>query len=90
MIRCGWCGKDTANRDRCTSCGHEDPARPYVQRGEAVPVREAHAPGRVAMTADEAGRRLASLGPDATDEQLADRWEVDPRTIRRWRAKVSG
>lgn len=86
MIRCGWCGRDTANRDRCTSCGHVDPMRPWVQRGEPVPevTREA---GRPSLTDAELRHRLASGG---TDDAIADRFGVDPRTVRRWRQKVSG
>lgn len=89
VIVCGWCGKDTANHDRCTSCGHVDPERPWVQRGEPVP-QVAHAPGRPVVDAAEARRRLAALGPHATDEQLAAHHDRDVRTIRRWREKVSG
>lgn len=79
MIVCGWCGKDTANEDRCTSCGHIEPTRPFVQRGEPVP------------RADVRRRRLAeaaaALGPDATIERIAEFLEVDARTVRRWRQK---
>lgn len=89
VIRCGWCGKDTANRDRCTSCGHEDPARPWVQRGQEPPVVAEREAGRPALTDTEIRARLAAV-PGATDEALAVHWDVDPRTIRRWRAKVSG
>lgn len=52
-----------------------------------VPVVEAHE-GRPALTADEARRRLAAV-PEGTDEALAELHGVDPRTVRRWRAKVS-
>lgn len=93
MIRCGWCGKDTANRDRCTSCGHADPERPWVQRREPVP-EVSHAPGRPSVEPDEAARRLAAarreIGPGATVEAMAEHLGVDPRTVRRWQQKVSG
>lgn len=90
MIRCGWCGKDTANRDRCTTCGHVDPERPWVQRGEPVPTIAPRDPGRPQVTEADARARLSALGPHATDDQLAEHHGVDARTVRRWRAKVSG
>lgn len=89
MIVCGWCGSNTANRDRCTSCGHEDPERPWVQRGQTVP-EVARAAGRPKVDAHEAARRLAAAGPGATDEAIAAHHDVDPRTVRHWREKVSG
>lgn len=89
MILCGWCGKQTVNRDRCTSCGHEDPARPWAQRGQPVPVVGPREAGRPVLTSDEMRRRLGSMGPDATDAQIADHFDVDERTVRRWRQKVS-
>jgi len=89
VILCGWCGKATPDDDRCRVCGHVDPVRPYTQRNEPVPLVAAHA-GRPEITPDEARRRLAVLGPTATVEQLAEHFDVDPRTVRRWREKVSG
>ena len=89
MILCGWCGKATPDGPKCAACGHIDPPRPWVQRGEAAPVVAAHE-GRPPLTDVEARRRLAVLGPNATDEALAEHFEVDPRTVRRWRQKVSG
>lgn len=89
VIRCGWCGKDTANRDRCTTCGHEDPARPWVQRGQEPPTAPAREAGRPPLSLDEIRKRLAEH-PGATDEQLAELLDVTDRTIRRWRQKVSG
>jgi hypothetical protein len=89
VIECGWCGKPTPNGDRCTSCGHEYPRRPWEQRAMPVPTLT-RAPGRPRVDAGEAARRLAAAGPHATDEQVAAHWEVDPRTVRHWRAKVSG
>lgn len=86
VIECGWCGHHTANLDRCTACGHEDPPRPWVQRG-MVPPSPSPAAGRPRLTDGDLRRRLASGG---TDEEIAERFEVDPRTVRRWRQKVSG
>lgn len=88
MIRCGWCGKPTANLDRCSSCGHEDPARPWTQRGQEPPPEERKA-GRPKVDAAEASRRLAAL-PHGTDDQLAEHHGVDPRTVRLWREKAAG
>lgn len=94
MIECGWCGNDTANLDRCTSCGHADPARPWVQRGEDAPVTGNHEPGRPELDPGEIRRRLAKaravLGDrPATVEALAEVLDVSERTVRRWQ-KVSG
>lgn len=82
MIRCGWCGNPTAG-DPCSACGHEDPVRPWYQRGQEPP--------KVAK-ADEARKRLAaarhaieSEGRKATVDALAEQLGVDPRTVRRWR-----
>lgn len=87
MILCGWCGGATPE-PRCVACGHADPARPWLQRGQEPP-EVAVAPGRHPVEAVELRRRLSSLGPRATDEQIAAAHEVDPRTVRRWRQKVS-
>lgn len=85
MIVCGWCARLTADRERCDVCGHEDPPRPFVQRG--LPVPEHHPePGRPPLSDAELRRRLASGG---TDREVAERYEVDERTVRRWRQKVS-
>lgn len=89
LILCGWCGAATAP-GRCSACRHEDAERPWVQRGQQAPEVAVASPGRPALTDDEVRSRLLALGPHATDEQLADHHEVDPRTVRRWRAKVSG
>ena len=92
MIACGWCGKPTASLDRCTSCGHVDPPRPWLQRGQEPPAI-AHEPGRPATDPSDVGRRLATaratLGPHATVDAIAELLDVSPRTVRRW-AKVSG
>jgi hypothetical protein len=83
VIRCGWCGKPTANEDRCTSCGHSDPTRPYFQRGEAVPQID----GR--LDSADVRRRLAearsALGGNPSVERIAEHLDVSPRTVRRWR-----
>jgi hypothetical protein len=88
MIACGWCGKATRDGPRCGVCGHIDPRRPWEQRGEPVPVTETH-DGRPVLTPAEMRRRLGVLGPAATVDQIAEHFDVDPRTVRRWRAKVS-
>lgn len=88
MILCGWCGKPTADAVRCECCRHAGPRVPWAQRGEDVPVVVAH-DGRPPLDDAEIRRRLAALGPAATVEQIADHFEVDPRTVRRWRQKVS-
>jgi hypothetical protein len=83
VIACGWCGHATANLDRCTSCGHEDPARPHRQRGSEPPVVD----GRIDPT--DVRKRLAeatrTLGGNPTIEALAEQLGVSPRTVRRWR-----
>lgn len=84
MIRCGWCGKPTANRDRCTSCGHIDPERPFIQRGDPVPTYNASDVNRKRLADAQ-----AELGPDATIERLAEHLDVSPRTVRRWREMSS-
>lgn len=92
MITCGWCGKATANVDRCTSCGHADPKRPWVQRGSPAPA-VSHEPGRPAIDPADVARRLAlaraELGPHATVDAIAEHLQVSPRTVRRWQ-QVSG
>ena len=37
MIACGWCGEPTTSLERCSHCRHEDPAKPWVQRGLEPP-----------------------------------------------------
>jgi len=94
MIVCGWCARHTASRDRCTSCGHEDPESPWTQRGMAVPEVVAHEPGRPKVDAAEASRRLddarRAVGTRTPSvEALAEAAGVDPRTIRRWQQLMS-
>lgn len=83
VMACGWCGHPTANDDRCTSCGHQDPRRPWIQRGQEAPV----VAGRLVAT--DVRKRLAEatheLGGSPTIEALAERLGVSPRTVRRWR-----
>lgn len=86
MILCGWCRGRTAPGERCAACGHADPARPWAQRGEDPPEAPGPQPGRPRIDAAELRRRLASGG---TDEDIAERFDVDERTVRRWR-KASG
>jgi hypothetical protein len=92
MILCGWCGKATANHERCTSCGHVLPEVPWTQRGQDPPT-VAHEPGRPATDPGDVGRRLAaahaSLGPHATVDAVAELLDVSPRTVRRWQ-KMAG
>jgi hypothetical protein len=64
VILCGWCGKATANEDRCTSCGHLDPVKPWTQRGQEAPVVDACKAGRPAVDAADprAGWRVRDTG----------------------------
>lgn len=93
MILCGWCGKRTANVDRCTSCGHVDPEKPWDHRGEPVPTVRLAPIGRPPTEARDARRRVSearnALGPDATNEDLAEHLGVSLRTLGRWQ-KLSG
>ena len=83
MISCGWCGKPTANHDRCSTCGHVDPARPWT-----------HDPGRPPLDPHDVARRIAAaraqLGSHATVDQIAEALDVAPRTVRRWQQKMAG
>jgi hypothetical protein len=87
VIRCGWCGNPTANPERCTSCGHEDPPRPWVQRGEEPPTVRTDATGRPVLEAKAIRRRLAearAVLPNATQAQLAEHLDISVRTLGRW------
>lgn len=89
MIRCGWCGHATANPDRCTTCGHEDPARPWIQRGSAVPVIEGRTDSEdIRKRLATARAELTALGERATAERLAELLDVSPRTVRRWQTNA--
>ncbi len=89
MIVCGWCARP-ASGDRCAACGHADPARPWLQRGQQPP-EAPPAAGRPSLSDAEIRRRLdaARAAGAATVEQAAEAIGVDPRTVRRWRARVS-
>lgn len=84
MIRCGWCGGDTAP-DRCSLCGR-DPALPYVQRGQEPPVVDAAELARRKL--DEAAKAIEASGRKVTAAAVAEHHDVDERTVRRWRADV--
>lgn len=79
MIVCGWCHADTPEF-RCVACGR-DPAIPWIQRAETPPqVAEA-------KRADNYRRLVQArrdLGPDATNERIAELLGVSEKTIRRW------
>lgn len=85
MIRCGWCNAET-NPDRCGTCGR-DPALPWLQRGAMPPeVSEADRFRAVLSGAEEA---IRADGLEPTIDRLADKLDVSPRTVRRWRAVAS-
>ena len=75
---CGWCGNASAG-DPCTSCGHEDPDRPWRQRNVPPPIKS---PAR-RLTA--ARRVIEADGRKATIEAMAEELGVSSRTVRRWR-----
>lgn len=90
MIVCGWCGHPSKEMTHCSACGHNDPARPWLQRGEQPPSLSGD--GRPGLDARSIRRRLAAAQRDleegghaVTVEALAERLEVSPRTVRRWR-----
>jgi hypothetical protein len=58
-----------------------DPTLPYVQRG--LPIPDASALNRRRLADAEAALRREGHAP--TVELLAERLEVSPRTVRRWR-----
>lgn len=79
---CGWCGKPTEG-DPCSACGHEDPARPWRQRGQQPPTVSKDADARKRLAA--ARHAIESEGRRPTVEALAEAMNVSPRTVRRWR-----
>lgn len=81
MIRCGFCGGETAPGS-CSLCGR-DPALPYVQRGMEPPVIDEAARHRQALA--EATSAIEASGLRATIDRLAEQLDVSPRTVRRWR-----
>lgn len=94
MIRCGWCGGVT-EPVRCGACGHDDPARPWVQRGQEVP-QIATETGRPSLEEAEVRHRYAEAkaaitesGRIPTVEAIAERLDRSPRTIRDWRRRYS-
>ena len=82
MIVCGWCGNGTPDELDCLSCGHEDPAKPWHQRGMEPPDHHA-------LQIAQATKRLRMRGERVTDETLAEELDISPRTLGRWRQKVS-
>ena len=95
MISCGWCGQSTPDAERCVLCRHEDPARPWVQRGLPVPRTDSHE-GRPALDPSDVARRIAAArlliersGHPATIEALAEVLDVSTRTVRRWQRMAS-
>lgn len=81
MIVCGWCGRLTQDAARCDACDHRDPRIPYEQRN--LPVPDGSAIKRRQMVDVEAALRAEGVKP--TVERIAERLEVSPRTVRRWR-----
>ena len=82
MIVCGWCNAET-DLGRCTACGR-DPALPWAQRALEPPVVTVAARHRRLLA--EATVAIRAEGSEPTIDRLAERLEVDPRTVRRWRA----
>lgn len=91
MIVCGWCASAT-EPGFCSQCGR-DPASPWVQRNTEPPQAEGHDAGRPKLDRSQVTQKLRialkELGPDATNEQLAEHLERDESTVRRWR-KLAG
>lgn len=90
MIRCGWCNHPTLAEARCAHCGHVDPERPWLQRGETPPAVVSE--GRPSLDAGEVRRRYAEAkaelqadGKAPTVEAIAERLDRSPRTVRQWR-----
>lgn len=80
MILCGWCAQLTSDGARCEACGRE-PRTPYEQRG--LPVADDSTVKRRQMADVEAALRAEGVKP--TVERIAERLDVSPRTVRRWR-----
>ena len=89
MIVCGWCGAATPE-DRCPACGHEDPARPWIQRGD-IPPEVIRTGGRPPLVERDIRRRYAEAKRSGavTVEQLAEQLDVSPRTLRDWRKRFA-
>lgn len=80
MIRCGWCGR-AAEPSACGHC-HRDPLLPWAQRGHDAPAIDANLERLAQAAAD-----LRAEGIRPTVEHLAERLDVNPRTVRRWQQK---
>jgi hypothetical protein len=105
MIVCGWCGKPTEAKDwettaltpdagECRACGHEDPAKPWLQRGQQPPVANQGrgAGGRPSLDISQIRERVRiarkELGADVTNAALAAHLGIDERTLGRWQKAV--
>ena len=91
---CGWCEQSTTDELICSQCGHEDPARPWLQRGKTIPLSEEreHLGGRPRLEPGQIRQRLRiaqkELGDNATNAQVAERLEISERTLARWQKLV--
>jgi hypothetical protein len=92
MIRCGWCHQP-AEPPRCRACGHDDPAKPWLQRGEEPPQiltdtgRPANDEAEIRHRYAEAKATLTDTGRVATVEAIAEQLDRSPRTVREWRKR---
>lgn len=84
MLVCGWCEHPSARADLCSHCGHEDPARPWVQRGRTPPSVAEYEVAERRRRIAEARRRLEASGQPVTNSALAEVLGVDARTVGRW------
>ena len=80
---CGWCGEPTRS-DPCSACGHEDTARPWIQRGQEPPLARLD-PVAIRRRLAQARRDIEAEGRRPTVAALAERLDVTDRTVRRWR-----
>jgi len=94
VIRCGWCGEAT-EPVTCGACGHDDPAKPWLQRAQEPP-QIAVDSGRPSLDEPvirhryaEAKAQLVADGRVPTVEAIAERLDRSPRTVRLWRARYS-
>ena len=92
MIVCGWCGEPTFS-ERCGNCGHDDPSRPWVQRGREVPQIDTGV-GRHSLDEQDIRQRygsarsaVISAGREPTIEHIAEELDRSPRTVREWRKR---
>lgn len=96
MIVCGWCGHPAGEWEttslmpvggECRACGHEDPARPWVQRGKHPPELRTDAVGRPSLDPVAIRKRLhdaRTVLPGATQEAIAEHLGISLRTLGRW------